>query len=195
MTPDLQLAAELPGSLAHAWNSPMPGLAVILHLLMDAHAVIANAEPHVAVIVGDFDLDLRRMGMLEGVCQCLSPNQVGLIGDSWVEGVLGSNNSKTERAAVLLPGFLAKCGQRLWQFVAGFLLLAQVANAFPPFDDYLVGTIEHALHHIVCRVLFRDSLHHRLKTQHEALKALQKRVVQLACDTLPLFHPRATSRC
>ena len=80
--PQIELGADLKGALAHTGQSPVSRPPVAQVLLVDALAVVANAQAKLARPIGDFRLDASRLCVTECVAQRFAGNAVNVVADN-----------------------------------------------------------------------------------------------------------------
>ena len=68
-------------------------------------------------------------------------------------------------------------------------LEAQLFNAITAFNQNLLRALQRGVEQLTRRVGFRQLVGDCLELQQQSLKALQQRVVELACDPFPLCYP------
>src|ERR1700685_2029043 len=168
--------------------------AILKNLRIYATAIIANAQPQRGPGERDFCFDLLRERVTKCVNQRLPADLIGVIADNWIQGPRSALQNDLKRYRVLLCKFGAHYRERFGEVIIFFFRCSQTLDSIPPFDDHLVGTIESAFDQLASGLSGWYLGGPGLEAPHHALDALQKRVMQFACDTLPFRQPPFEAR-
>src|SRR5262245_22551046 len=188
--PDAQFRTNSTGTLTHSGQTPVAGLTLGPHRVIDSHPIISNSYAKRRRIVREFDLYLRSRSVPKRVCQCLAGNVVRFVLYGRLENLRSSDDFQGEARRMILCQLFSTLGQPFSELVFIGRSAAKVSNALPCFAQDFIGAVEHAIDHLSERILRRHVLGHTLHTQCDALEPLQEGIVQLTCDALSLLHLR-----
>jgi len=158
---------------------------------IDAHAVIAHPQAEGRLPEIKFRLDMARARVLDCIAKRLTGNPIHLIAHQRSESARLSLNKHAVRGwRVALTRFelIPQICHQLFQIALNDRGRSKVRHRFPPLDNGLVCSIQRALEFLdgFARPV-RQQVANSLESEHQALKALQQRVMQLSCDSGPLI--------
>ncbi len=161
----------------------------------DPHAIIPNAQQKAKVLIGNFYFYIVRPGMVERVAQCFTGKTVDLIAQHGIKVPRLAFNDHIELHAVVMSAkLLTRRSQGLAKIVGNHSGGAQVFYRAAGIGKRLISLIQR---HVECPLcIFWPCGQHVLRSlqmEHQALKALQQRIMEFARNARPLigalFHP------
>src|SRR5215467_6013841 len=182
LRPNFHFSTELLGPFAHARQTPVAGSpALIENAWINTRSVIADAQKKLRIPVGQLRFYLAGLSVVECVAQCLTRDAVNLVAQNGIEiaPLALDKHPEGRRDGVFLRSeFLAERRQRLNHVGIDHRIATQVLNRIPAFGDRLVSVIEGAFERFHCfRCTPRKEIAYCLKTEHQSLETLQKRIV------------------
>src|SRR5712691_11264437 len=192
--PYFQLPAKALGTLAHPRQPPVSGTrSLIGNLRINSTPVVSNMQKKLGITVGNPRFNLLRSGMAERVSQRLARNSIDFIAQNGIELSLfpfyQHAHARSGAVAALRGQFLAQCRQRLRYVAVANHRLAQVRDRIPAFRDCLVSALQSDVERLNGFGGIAPGKHgpHRLQAEHQSLKTLQQRIVQVPRDARPLI--------
>src|SRR6266403_6085070 len=192
--PDFQLPAKALRPFAHSGKPPVSCTrSLIGNLRINPTPVVSNMQKKLGITVGNLRFDLLRSGMAERVSQRLAGDAIDFITKNGIELSFFPfhQHAHARRGAVaaLRGQFLAQCRQRLRYVAVAHHRLAQVRDRIPAFHDCLVSALQSDVERLNGFGGSAPGKHvpHRLQAEHQSLKTLQQRIVQVPRDARPLI--------
>ena len=196
LAPDLEVTADLLGPLTHARQAKVPGSMAIDHLRVDALAVVADTQLKLAVIVPHLHFNPTSAGVQEGIAQGLTGNPIDVVANdraksSWraVDGHIECCRVCARVIRLSKRKFLAKTPERDGEIIGGSRRGSQALDGVPSLPDRLRALLECDIQPLLgVERPIGENVGRGLKAKHDAMKALQKRVVELTGNARPLIE-------
>ena len=163
-------------------------IACFQHSLIDAAAVIAHAHVQSAGLIRDLHHNILRPGVAEGVGQRLTPNQQNFLLHDLVQRPRAAFYGDLKVRRVNGPQLIARLGQGVGQAGAVDPPAAKIQYSFASFLHHPVGLLQRLIQSLPRRIVGGQPAGRGVKAQRQPEQTLQKRIVQLPGDALPLRH-------
>src|SRR5271165_6360341 len=129
---------------------------------------------------------MARLRMVESIAHGLTGNAVDLVAENRMQVSWRAFHDKTKSSGVPGGQFVTQGAQRLCQIVFYHRGGTQIVDSLAALNNGLISYFESFFEHFLCFAR-RKPVDSDLKMEHQALKALQQRVVQLAGDAQALI--------
>src|SRR5262249_52852560 len=202
LAPDFEGPADLLGTLTHPRQTKAPGSATLEYCRFDASAVVADAQFELPVVIPKLHFNATGACVPERIAQGLARNPVDIVPDDRTQRARhtsGGDLDTRRRLVRIVDGsrgeLFAQRAKRGGEIVHLRRRRAEVLDGVTSFPHRPRAMPERSLQSVFgFRRSIGKDVGRALKPKHDAVKALQQRIVQLARDARPLVYARLQLR-